>query len=161
MASIHRVTSRVFSAVPFWDFMELVGEPRSKPTQLFNPYVCYPRSWDHIWTIFMKELLQNTIINLSIFLSFFAALFSWLLKIYYHIKYNFLVDENLSRNELTKEKEPTINLYQLFELFAPIFIRNKEIEAKDKKIKILAGRIVRVILIFYLCLIYFFIGVNL
>ena len=40
MASIHRVLSRVLSAVLFCGFSELDSEQPAKPSQRFNPYVC-------------------------------------------------------------------------------------------------------------------------
>jgi len=81
-------------------------------------------------------------------------------KIFFHYKYSVLVREHFSNVDKYSKKKSLLNFYYLFELIAPVFIPNKEVENGNEEIAKIGRRVRILLFMFYFCFIYFLIAIN-
>jgi hypothetical protein len=108
----------------------------------------------------MTDIIIETVFGLSLFLSIVLAFTLIIMKIYFQLKYQSLVSDQAKELNKKSVKEESLNISGLFELIAPIFIRNKTMELENINIKRTGKKVRILIFLFYFCLTYFLIAVN-
>lgn len=109
----------------------------------------------------MKEFVFEALFNISLVTSVFTAIIVIFVKFYFNNKYSILLREHTSNININSEENSLLNFFYLFELMAPIFISNREVENENEEIKKTGGMIRILLYIFYFCFSHFLIAGSL